>query len=197
MKNRFTMSRTGEAGVQWCRFRGRKENSGFLGHPRPRGRPRKEITCDERSAFASAPCWHCLSACWRLRGRVISGRAGAGWWQPSARRFLHYADRRAWLNFPEPTHRPPSRWVGQRQWCGNTALSPDGTALLILTTGYNTGFNTQGPDGTPYYRAFVRPAHGSPIDHRHRMQSGYSFSMFAARSQSRSKKSTFPIRTTD
>ena len=31
----------------------------------------------------------------------------------------------------------------------NTALSPDGTALLILTTGYNTGFNTQGPDGSP------------------------------------------------
>jgi YVTN family beta-propeller protein len=29
-----------------------------------------------------------------------------------------------------------------------TALSPDGTALLIVTTGYNTGFYTQGPDGT-------------------------------------------------
>jgi len=27
----------------------------------------------------------------------------------------------------------------------NTALSPDGTALLILTTGYNTGFSTQAP----------------------------------------------------
>jgi YVTN family beta-propeller protein len=30
----------------------------------------------------------------------------------------------------------------------NTALSPDGTALLILTTGYNTGFNKQDSSGT-------------------------------------------------
>jgi YVTN family beta-propeller protein len=29
-----------------------------------------------------------------------------------------------------------------------TALSPDGTALLVLTTGYNTGFYTQAADGT-------------------------------------------------
>jgi hypothetical protein len=28
MKNRFTMSRTGEMDVQWCRFRGQKGNSG-------------------------------------------------------------------------------------------------------------------------------------------------------------------------
>src|ERR1700685_1982929 len=28
-----------------------------------------------------------------------------------------------------------------------TALSPDGTALLILTTGYNTGFDTQDSSG--------------------------------------------------
>src|SRR5271163_589696 len=30
-----------------------------------------------------------------------------------------------------------------------TALSPDGTALLIVTTGYNTGFDTQDASGTP------------------------------------------------
>ncbi len=30
----------------------------------------------------------------------------------------------------------------------STALSPDGTALLVLTTGYNTGFYTQAADGT-------------------------------------------------
>jgi hypothetical protein len=39
----------------------------------------------------------------------------------------------------------------------NTALSPDGTALLILTTGYNTGFRWQ-PDpvacaGSPHRQA--------------------------------------------
>jgi YVTN family beta-propeller protein len=41
-----------------------------------------------------------------------------------------------------------------------TALSPDGTALLILTTGYNTGFNTQGPDGTPIVWAALDPLTG-------------------------------------
>jgi YVTN family beta-propeller protein len=44
----------------------------------------------------------------------------------------------------------------------NTALSPDGTALLILTTGYNTGFNTQGPDGTPITWAALFPLTGLP-----------------------------------
>jgi hypothetical protein len=28
MKNRFAMSRSGEMGIQWCRFRGQKGNSG-------------------------------------------------------------------------------------------------------------------------------------------------------------------------
>src|SRR5579862_413148 len=44
----------------------------------------------------------------------------------------------------------------------NTALSPDGTALLILTTGYNTNFNTQGPDGTPITWAALFPLTGLP-----------------------------------
>ncbi len=44
----------------------------------------------------------------------------------------------------------------------NTALSPDGTALLILTTGYNTNFNTQGPDGTPILWAALYPLTGLP-----------------------------------
>lgn len=44
----------------------------------------------------------------------------------------------------------------------NTALSPDGTALLILTTGYNTNFNTQGPDGTPIVWAALDPLTGQP-----------------------------------
>ncbi len=44
----------------------------------------------------------------------------------------------------------------------NSALSPDGTALLILTTGYNTGFNTQGPDGTPILWAALDPLTGMP-----------------------------------
>src|SRR5579862_5749108 len=38
-----------------------------------------------------------------------------------------------------------------------TALSPDGTALLILTTGYNTGFNTPGADGTPIWWPALDP----------------------------------------
>src|SRR5580692_8874201 len=42
----------------------------------------------------------------------------------------------------------------------NTALSPDGTALLILTTGYNTGFYTQGPNGTPILYAALDPITG-------------------------------------
>ena len=44
----------------------------------------------------------------------------------------------------------------------NTALSPDGTALLILTTGYNTNFNTQAPDGTPILWAALYPLTGLP-----------------------------------
>jgi YVTN family beta-propeller protein len=43
-----------------------------------------------------------------------------------------------------------------------TALSPDGTALLILTTGYNTGFNTQGPSGTPIVHPALDPITGKP-----------------------------------
>ncbi len=43
-----------------------------------------------------------------------------------------------------------------------TALSPDGTALLILTTGYNTGFYTQGPSGTPIMWAALDPITGLP-----------------------------------
>ena len=43
-----------------------------------------------------------------------------------------------------------------------TALSPDGTALLILTTGYNTGFYTQGPDGTPILWPALYPLTGLP-----------------------------------
>ena len=44
----------------------------------------------------------------------------------------------------------------------NTALSPDGTALLIVTTGYNTGFYTQGPDGTPITWPALDPVTGMP-----------------------------------
>ncbi len=44
----------------------------------------------------------------------------------------------------------------------STALSPDGTALLILTTGYNTGFNTQGADGSPILWAALDPITGLP-----------------------------------
>lgn len=44
----------------------------------------------------------------------------------------------------------------------NTALSPDGTALLILTTGYNTGFNTQAADGTPIVWPALDPTTGLP-----------------------------------
>ncbi len=44
----------------------------------------------------------------------------------------------------------------------NTALSPDGTALLILTTGYNTDFYTQGPDGTAILWAALDPLTGIP-----------------------------------
>jgi YVTN family beta-propeller protein len=43
-----------------------------------------------------------------------------------------------------------------------TALSPDGTALLISTTGYNTGFYTQGPDGTAITWAALDPITGNP-----------------------------------
>ena len=42
----------------------------------------------------------------------------------------------------------------------NTALSPDGTALLISTTGYNTGFYTE--DGTPIVWAALDPVTGLP-----------------------------------
>ncbi|MGA2003914.1 MAG: bifunctional YncE family protein/alkaline phosphatase family protein [Terriglobales bacterium] len=44
----------------------------------------------------------------------------------------------------------------------NSALSPDGTALLISTTGYNTGFYTQGADGTPILWAALDPLTGQP-----------------------------------
>jgi len=44
----------------------------------------------------------------------------------------------------------------------NTVLSPDGTALLILTTGYNTDFYTQGPDGTAILWAALDPLTGIP-----------------------------------
>ena len=44
----------------------------------------------------------------------------------------------------------------------NTALSPDGTALLILTTGYNTGFNTQASDGSPILWPALDPLTGKP-----------------------------------
>jgi YVTN family beta-propeller protein len=44
----------------------------------------------------------------------------------------------------------------------NTALSPDGTALLILTTGYNTGFDTQDSSGTPILWNALDPMTGLP-----------------------------------
>jgi YVTN family beta-propeller protein len=44
----------------------------------------------------------------------------------------------------------------------NTALSPDGTALLVLTTGYNTDFYTQGPDGTAIVWPALDPLTGIP-----------------------------------
>jgi hypothetical protein len=44
----------------------------------------------------------------------------------------------------------------------NTALSPDGTALLISTTGYNTDFYTQGPGGSPNLWAALDPLTGQP-----------------------------------
>ncbi len=43
-----------------------------------------------------------------------------------------------------------------------TALSPDGTALLILTTGYNTGFYTEGADGTAILWPALYPLTGLP-----------------------------------
>ncbi|MGA7623581.1 MAG: alkaline phosphatase family protein [Candidatus Acidiferrales bacterium] len=42
-----------------------------------------------------------------------------------------------------------------------TALSPDGTALLILTTGYNTGFNVQALNGAPITHATFDPITGA------------------------------------
>jgi YVTN family beta-propeller protein len=42
-----------------------------------------------------------------------------------------------------------------------TALSPDGTALLILTTGYNTGFNVQELNGAPITHATFDPITGA------------------------------------
>jgi YVTN family beta-propeller protein len=44
----------------------------------------------------------------------------------------------------------------------STALSPDGTALLILTTGYNTGFSTQAADGTSIVWPALDPTTGMP-----------------------------------
>jgi len=43
-----------------------------------------------------------------------------------------------------------------------TALSPDGTALLILTTGYNTCFNAEGPDGALFVYPALDPMTGLP-----------------------------------
>src|SRR5271167_4411844 len=43
-----------------------------------------------------------------------------------------------------------------------TALSPDGTALLVLTTGYNTGFYTQAADGTAILWPALWPLTGLP-----------------------------------
>ena len=43
-----------------------------------------------------------------------------------------------------------------------TALSPDGTALLILTTGYNTNFFTQEADGSPITWPALDPLTGVP-----------------------------------
>ncbi len=43
-----------------------------------------------------------------------------------------------------------------------TALSPDGTALLILTTGYNTNFFKQDPSGTPILWPALYPMTGLP-----------------------------------
>jgi YVTN family beta-propeller protein len=43
-----------------------------------------------------------------------------------------------------------------------TALSPDGTALLVLTTGYNTSFYTQGADGTAILWPALYPLTGLP-----------------------------------
>jgi YVTN family beta-propeller protein len=43
-----------------------------------------------------------------------------------------------------------------------TALSPDGTALLIVTTGYNTEFFMQGPEGTPILWPALDPLTGIP-----------------------------------
>jgi len=43
-----------------------------------------------------------------------------------------------------------------------TALSPDGTALLILTTGYNTGFNVQALNGAPITFPALDPMTGLP-----------------------------------
>jgi YVTN family beta-propeller protein len=43
-----------------------------------------------------------------------------------------------------------------------TALSPDGTALLVLTTGYNTNFNVQELDGPPITHPALDPITGQP-----------------------------------
>ena len=43
-----------------------------------------------------------------------------------------------------------------------TALSPDGTALLILTTGANTGFNQENSTGTPILWPALDPITGLP-----------------------------------
>jgi YVTN family beta-propeller protein len=44
----------------------------------------------------------------------------------------------------------------------STALSPDGTALLVLTTGYNTGFNEQALNGAPFLYDALNPTTGLP-----------------------------------
>ena len=43
-----------------------------------------------------------------------------------------------------------------------TALSPDGTALLIVTTGYNTNFLAQGPTINPFFWPALDPLTGIP-----------------------------------
>jgi YVTN family beta-propeller protein len=60
-----------------------------------------------------------------------------------------------------PTHLRPDG-SANANGAVTTALSPDGTALLILTTGYNTGFNTQGADGAPILYPALYPLTGLP-----------------------------------
>jgi DNA-binding beta-propeller fold protein YncE len=93
---------------------------------------------------------------------------------------LHHTNGRARLNFPGlPTGLRPDG-SADADGAVNTALSPDGTALLILTTGYNTGFDTQGPAAllSCGMRSTLLQACRHPLPRRTR--SGCSFSTFAA-----------------